>query len=97
MPSGFRNKYRTFILNIIGRFDEVIHWNDRTALAADKTISPLFKDVILLNVIGIIDPRLPLYVKEYYQLKLGKKPLMDIRTDIFNNIKKVLKELDNAG
>ena len=39
---------------------------------------------------SLIDSRLPQFVKEYYQLKLGECWLMDIRTDIFNNIKKFL-------
>ena len=94
--SGFYNEYRTIILNNVGRQNETIHWNENIALAADEIIGPLFEDVILLNVIGLIDPRLPQYVKEYYLLKLGDNRHMDIRTNIFNNVKKFITELDNA-
>ena len=56
----------------------------------------MFEDMILLNVLQLIDPRLPQYTKEYYQLKLGDRRIMDIRTDIFNKIKKFTAELDSA-
>ena len=95
-PAGFYNEYRTMIINNVGRAGEVIHWNQNQELDGDETIGPLFEDVILLNVINLIDPRLPQFIKEYYQLKLGERHLMDIRTDIFNNIKKFLSELDTA-
>ena len=72
-PAGFYNKYRTVILNNIGRRAEVIHWNQNRALPADETIGPLFEDVILMNVLQIIDPRLPKFIQKYYQLKLGDR------------------------
>merc|ERR1712240_570389 len=65
-------------------------------MGANKQVGPLFEDVILLNVIQLIDPRLPQFVKEHYQLKLGERRLMDIKTDIFNNVKKFLSDLDAA-
>lgn len=84
------------IINYVSRTGEVIHWNQNQALGGDETIGPLFEDIILLNVINLIDPRLPQFIKEYYQLKLGERHLMDVWTDIFNNIKKFLSELDTA-
>ena len=72
-PAGFYNEYRTVILNNIGRRNEVIHWNNDRELRADEVIGPLFEDVILMNVLQIIDPRLPKFVRKYYQLKLSDK------------------------
>ena len=66
------------IINNLGRTGEVIHWNQNQALDRDEIIGPLFEDVILLNVINLIDPRLPQFIKEYYQLKLGERRLMDV-------------------
>ena len=95
-PAGFYNEYRTVILNNIGRRAEVIHWNQNIALAADETIEPLFEDVILMNVLQLIDPRLPKFVRKYYQLELGDRRLMDIKTNIFNNIKEFQSEMEAA-
>ena len=55
-PAGFYNKYRTVILNNIGRRNEVIHWNQDRELPGDEVIGPLFEDVVLMNVLQIIDP-----------------------------------------
>ena len=63
---------------------------------ADKQLGPLFEDLILLNVMTPIDPRLPQFIKEYYQLKLRERQLMDIKVDIFNNVKKFIFILDNV-
>ena len=95
-PAGFYNEYRTTILNNVGRRAEVIRWNQDIALDTDKTIGPLFEDVILMNVLQLIDPRLPKFVRKYYQLKLGDRCLMDIKTDIFNNIKEFQSEMEAA-
>ena len=65
-PTSFYNEYRTLLLNIIGRAHKVIHLNNNQALDTDKQLGPLFEDVILLNVITLIDPRLPQFVKEFY-------------------------------
>ena len=100
-PAGFYHEYRTVILNNIGRRGETIHWYPalpagNQQLAADEVIGPLFEDVILMNVLQLIDPRLPKFVRKYYQLKLGDRRLMDIKTDIFNNIKEFQSEMEAA-
>ena len=62
-PAGFYNEYRTVILNNVGRTGEVIQWNGNNALNADEAVGPLFEDVILMNVLNLIDPRLPKFVR----------------------------------
>ena len=49
-----------------------------------------------MNVLQLIDPRLPKFVRKYYQLKMGERRLIDIKTDIFNNIKEFLSEMETA-
>ena len=49
-----------------------------------------------MNVLQLIDPRLPKFVRKYYQLKMGERHLIDIKTDIFNNIKEFLSEMETA-
>ena len=97
-PAGFYHEYRTVMLNNIGRRGETIHWypEGQRQLAADEVLGPLFEDHILLCVLQLIDPRLPKFVRKYYQLKLGDKRLMDIKTDIFNNIKEFQAEMEAA-
>ena len=92
-PLHLSTTNRKIVLNNVGRQNKVLQYNNST-LAAVEQIGPMFEDLILLNVIQLIYPRLPKHVKEYYQLKLGDRRLMDIRTDIFNNIKKFLQEMD---
>ena len=84
------------MINNIGRRGETIHWNNIDDLPADETIGPLFEDVILMNVLQLIDPRLPKFIRKYYQLKLGDRRLMDIKTDILNNIKEFQSEMEAA-
>ena len=64
-PAGFYNEYRTVILNNVGRTGEIIHWNGNNALNAYEAVGPLFEDVILMNVLNLIDPRLPKFVRKH--------------------------------
>ena len=93
-PATFYNEYRSLLLNNVGRAGEVIQWNSDTPRVADEVVGPLFEDHILLTVIGLIDPRLPAYIKEYYQLKLGNRRLMDIKTDILTNVNKFIHDIE---
>ena len=95
-PAGFYNEYRTVILNNVGRRNEVIQWNNNRALEGDETVSPLFEDVILMNVLNLIDLRLPKFVRKHYQLKMGDRRLMDIKSDIFTNLKEFISEMEAA-
>ena len=93
-PAGFYNEYRTVILNNVGRAGEVIQWNGNNTLDVDEAVGPLFEDVILMNVLTLIDPRLPKFVRKHYQLKMGDRRLMDIKSDIFTNLKQFLAEME---
>jgi len=93
-PAGFYNEFRTVILNNIGRAGEVIQHNGNRALPADEVVGPLFEDLILLNVLQLIDPRLPRFVKKHYQLKMGERRLTDLKSDIFTNLKQFLTEME---
>ena len=86
-PSGFYNQYRSVLLNNVARRNDIIRWNDNHQMDGDEQIGPLFEDHILLTVLNLIDSRLPAHVKNYYQLKMEDKRLMDVKTDIFVNIK----------
>merc|ERR1711873_246554 len=38
--------------------------------------------------------RLPQYVRKHYQLKMGDRRLMDIKSDIFTNLKQFIAEME---
>ena len=49
-----------------------------------------------MNVLNLIDPRLPKVIRKHYQLKMGDRRLMDIKSDIFTNIKEFITEMDSV-
>ena len=65
-PLHLSTTNRKIVLNNVGRQNKTIHWIVDTVLTVNKIVGPLFEDIILLNVIGLIDPRLPQYLKEYF-------------------------------
>ena len=95
-PAGFYNEYRRVILNNVRRRNEIIQGNGNRALEGDKTVGPLFEDAILMKVLNLIDPRLPKFVRKHYQLKMGDRRLMDIKSDIFTNLKEFISEMEAA-
>ena len=95
-PVGFYHRYRTAIINNCARRNDIIHWNEGRAQPADEILGPAAEDHILLTVIKEIDPRLPEYIKTHYQLKLENRRLMDIRSDIFNNVSKFISDIESA-
>ena len=47
-----------------------------------------------MNVLTLIDPRLPRFIKKHYQLKMDDRRLTDIKNDIFINLKQFLTEME---
>ena len=93
-PVGFYNHYRTVIVNNLKKKNDVIKWKSNTTLAADETISATFEDFIFLQVLFLIDSRLPAHIRQAYAHKLGKdQTLMDFKSDIFVNIKQFKKDM----
>ena len=67
---------------------DLIKWNGET-MQSDEKLSPTFEDMILLIVLGLVDPRLPEYVKSHYAPKMEDSRLMDFKTDIFTNVEQI--------
>ena len=63
-------------------------------MTTDERLSPTFEDMILLIVLGLLDARLPKYVKSHYALKMENSRLMDFKADIFANIIKFVDQID---
>ena len=81
-PIAFYNQYRTLISNNLSRTNDTIKYKNET-LRADEKMTPMVADLVLLNVIREIDPRLPAYIKMHYTHKMSKTDrLMDFKSDI---------------
>ena len=94
--AGFYNRYRNLILANLGKTGDAIRWQNVEALEEDEKLSPTFEDMILLNVLGLIDPRMPAHIKEHYHHLIGKsKRLMDFKADILVKIPTFLVEIEN--
>eukprot|EP00092_Neocalanus_flemingeri_P087280 GFUD01110119.1.p1 GENE.GFUD01110119.1~~GFUD01110119.1.p1 ORF type:complete len:383 (+),score=89.10 GFUD01110119.1:253-1401(+) len=94
-PIAFYNQYRTMITNNLSRKEEVIKFKNNLRLTEDERMTPMLEDMVLLNVLKDIDPRLPSHIRTHYTLKMSKTDkLMDFKNDIMTNIPKFLQELD---
>ena len=95
--TSFYNQYRTVITNNLGKTGDDIKYKDNLALTQDEKTTPMLEDIILLNVIREIDPRLPAFVKTHYNHKMQKdERLMDFKTDILVNIPSFREQLDTV-
>ena len=93
-PIGFYNQYRSMIIGNLAKRGDVVEWKNET-LKEDEKLTASYEDMILLNVLHLLHPKLPMYVREQYAHKIGtNKRLMDYKTDILTNAKKFIQEID---
>ena len=92
-PVGFYQKYRQLVMANTAESGDTIKWN-REMLMTDKKLSPTFEDMILLNVLCLLDLRLPKHIKLHYALKMDNSRLMDFKTDIFTNIGRSIEQIE---
>jgi len=92
-PVGFNNQYRSLVMNNMARNGDRIRWKG-TTLQEDEKLSPTFEDMILLNVVGMLDQRLPAYIKTHYALQMEDKHVMDSKTDFFTNVNKFIQAIE---
>ena len=94
-PVGFYNSYRSMILGNLAKRGDEIKWK-KTTLESDEKLSPSHEDLILLNVLTLLHPKLPAYVKEQYGHKMGTTMrLMDFKTEILTKAKQYIAEIEN--
>jgi len=61
----------------------------------DEHLSPTFEELILINVLGLIDNRLPGHVRDQYSCLIGEsESLMDYETDILGKVPTFLTEIE---
>ena len=73
---------------------DIITWQDNRVLTEDEELSPTFEELILDNVLGLIDTRLPGHVRNHYFYLIEQtKSLMDYRIDILKKVPTFLEEM----
>ena len=93
-PIGFYNNYRTIIMNNLAKEGDVIGYKGPHHRQPKEIIGPTFEDFIFLEVLRLIDNRLPAYIRQIYAHKLDQtKRLMDFKSDILVNIERFQAEL----
>ena len=94
-PVSFYNQYRTHISNNLAKNGDTIKYKDNLELTEDERMTPMLEDLVLINVIGMIDARLPAFVRSHYNHKMkNDDKLMDFKADIFVNIPSFLESLE---
>ena len=95
-PFCFYNEYRNLIIANLMKKGDVILWQESRLLDADEEISPTFEIMILANVLGLIDTRLPVLVREKYRPLIGRtKSLMDYRMEILGEMLSSLSQTED--
>jgi len=95
--AAFYNRYRNLIMANLGKQGDAIRWLNVEELEEDEKLSPTMEDLILLNVLTLIDPRMPAHIKDHYHHLIGKsKRLMDFKADILVKIPTYLAEIPSA-
>ena len=95
-PIAFYNMYRTVVANNLGkRGERIIYKNE--VLDHDEKFTPMLEDMILLNAIKEIDPKLPNVVKSFYFHKMkSEERIMDFKTDILLHIPTFLEQVNTT-
>jgi hypothetical protein len=83
--SWIRNTGRNLVVASLRKKGDTIRWQNDRVLTHDEELSPTFEEMILANVLGLIDARLPGYVRQKYQDLLGRaEGLMDYQAALWN-------------
>lgn len=93
-PVGFYNQYRSMIIGNLAKKSTVIDWKGET-LKEDEKLTPSHEDLILMNVLQLLHPKLPSFIREQYAHKIGlQKRLMDFKTEILTKAKQYIEEIE---
>ena len=91
---GFYNQYRSMIISNLAAKGTHVKWKGET-LKEDDKLNTSHEDLIFLNVLQILHPKLPSYIRENYAHKLGlENKLMDFKTEILTKAKQYIAEIN---
>ena len=93
-PIGLYNNYRSMIMGNMGKVGDNVLWQNKI-LTEDEKLTPSHEDLIFLNVLTILHPKLPAYIKENYAHRMDQtKRLMDFKTEILTKAKQYIEEIE---
>ena len=95
--ADFYREYRNLLISSLKKEGNIIKWQNNRVLDEDEQLSPTFEELILANVLGLIDIRLPGHAMDHYGCNsMGNSDsLMDFKTDIFGRVPTFIKEIQN--
>jgi len=98
-PLSFYADYRERVMEYMKPAGTLLKWKENTVLEIDETISPTFEDHILLTALLLMDTRLPAKIKTIYGPRMEFEGifLMDLASEIFNYVSKIIEEDKKAG
>jgi hypothetical protein len=91
--ADFYRDYRDQVIASLNKKGDIIPWQDNRVLDEDEQLSPTFEELILAHVLGLIDTRLPEYVRDHFME--STKSLMDCQSDILVKVPTFIAELEN--
>jgi hypothetical protein len=90
----FYEQYRNLVIGSLKKKGYTITWQNNMILAEDEKLSPTFEELILDNVLGLIDTRLPRHVRSYYfELMEEQDSLMEYKNDILDKVPSFLEKM----
>ena len=86
--TDFYNQYRDLVVASLKKKGDIVGGENNIMLEEDEQLSPTFEELILANVLGLIDSRLPGYLRDhwYSPLRIKSRILMDYKTDILTQV-----------
>jgi DNA replication initiation complex subunit (GINS family) len=91
--ADFYRDYRDQVIASLKKKGDIIPWQDNRVLDEDEQLSPTFEELILAHVLGLIDTRLPEYVRDHFME--STKSLMECQSDILVKVPTFIAELEN--
>ena len=94
-PSVFYSQYRMVVMKNLAKAGDVIRYKNNAALEMAEILGLTTEDIILIQVLGLINTCLPQHIREVYSHKINRNLcLMDFKMDIFINMEKFMKDID---
>ena len=94
-PVSFYNQYRTLISNNLAKTGDTIKYRGNLELTEDEKMTPMLEDLVMMNVLSLIDSRLPAFIRSHYNHKMkDDEKLMDFKADILVNIPSFLETIE---
>jgi hypothetical protein len=91
---GCRNR----VIASLKKKGNIIKWQNNKVLDEDEQLSPTFEELILINVLSLIDNRLPGHVRDQYSCLFGEsESLMDYETDILVEVPTFLTAIEASA